>query len=288
MKRTILPRALMVTLALASHLIACPSAPVEPPSDDTPATEGAETATFVHIAPGMFSMGSPASEEGRFDNEPQHEVTLTRGFYLQTTEVTQGEWQRVMGNNPSFHSSCGSTCPVEQVSWLDAVSYANARSRLEGLSECYDDAGSVRGGGSIYACTGYRLPTEAEWEYAARAGTTGARHGELGQVAWFFENSRPSGPGMDAVHPVGQLQANAWGLYDMLGNVSEWTHDQYESGSNYPSSPTDPVGDSGSSLQVFRGGNFVSDARVARAAYRTGASPDHRAQNLGFRLARSH
>ncbi len=268
----------MVTLALASHLIACPSAPVEPPSDDTPATEGAETATFVYIAPGTFTMGSPSSEEGRDSDETQHTVTLTRGFYLQTTEVTQGEWQRLMGNNPSNFSSCGSTCPVEQVSWLDAVGYANARSRSEGLSECYDSSGNVRGGGSIYACTGYRLPTESEWEYAARAGTTGARYGGLDQVAWYDGNSG------NRTHPVGQLQANAWGLHDMLGNVWEWTHDWY---GDYPGSVTDPVGPSSGSDRVVRGGGCFNFARVVRAASRFNVAPADRNFDLGLRLARS-
>jgi len=243
--------------------------PVGPP----PAPSG-----FVYIAPGTFMMGSPSSEEGRDTDETQHSVTLTRGFYLQTTEVTQGEWQRVMGNNPSYFSNCGSDCPVEQVSWLDAVGYANALSRADGLSECYDSSGNVRGGGSIYACTGYRLPTEAEWEYAARAGTTGSRYDTLDQVAWHSGNS-----GLET-HGVGELLANAWGLHDMLGNVWEWTHDWY---GTYGSTVTDPVGASSGSNRVLRGGDRNDSAQNARSASRFSIAPAFRNDAFGFRLARS-
>ena len=233
---------------------------------------------FVYIAPGTFMMGSPSSEEGGLENETQHSVTLTGGFYLQTTEVTQGEWQRVMGSNPSRFTSCGSDCPVEQVSWLDAVGYANALSRADGLSECYDSSGNVRGGGSIYGCSGYRLPTEAEWEYAARAGTTGSRYDTLDQVAWYDGNSGGE------VHGVGELQANAWGLHDMLGNVWEWTHDWY---GTYGSTVTDPAGASSGSYRVYRGGCWSSEARYVRAANRGSDGPGYRLTR-GFRLARSH
>ena len=243
--------------------------PVGPP----PAPSG-----FVYIAPGTFMMGSPSSEEGRDLDETQHQVTLTRGFYLQTTEVTQGEWQRVMGNNPSYFASCGSDCPVDQVSWLDAVGYANALSRADGLSECYDSSGNVRGGGSIYACSGYRLPTEAEWEYAARAGSMGSRYGTLDQVAWHSGNSGST------THAVDGLQSNPWGLYDMLGNVWEWTHDWY---GTYGSTVTDPAGAPSGSLRVCRGGSWNGGARGARAADRNSHTPDSRINYLGFRLARS-
>jgi formylglycine-generating enzyme required for sulfatase activity len=218
---------------------------------------------FVRIEPGSFTMGSPGSEEGRDNDEAQHAVTLTRGFCLMATEVTQGQWRSVMGSNPSGFASCGASCPVEQVSWDDAVAYANRKSQAEGLQPCYEGSTFVGVG-----CTGYRLPTEAEWEYAARAGTTGARHGSLDAVAWHVGNSGGT------THPVGQKQANAWGLYDMLGNVWEWTSDWYGS---YPGGAvTDPVGASTGSNRVLRGGSWYSHARLARAAYRNyGASVDN-------------
>ena len=278
--------------------------PVGPP----PAPSG-----FVYIAPGTFMMGSPGSEEGRDDDETQHSVTLTRGFYLQTTEVTQGEWQRVMGSNPSYFTSCGSDCPVDQVSWLDAVGYANALSRAEGLSECYDSSGNVRGGGSIYTCAGYRLPTEAEWEYAARAGTSTTTYAGamrilglnnatvLSDIAWYGGNSGvsyaggydcsgfedravPSAPTCGP-HQVGTQDPNAWGLYDTLGNVWEWTHDWY---GDYASNSTDPAGASNGSYRIFRGGSWINWARRVRAADRNAGTPDSRLNFVGFRLARSN
>ncbi|MBU6161834.1 MAG: formylglycine-generating enzyme family protein [Myxococcales bacterium] len=238
----------------------------------------AASSNFVYIAPGSFIMGSPIDEEGRDPDETQHQVTLTRGFYLQTTEVTQAEWQRVMGNNPWAYVSCGSNCPVETVTWLQAVLYANALSRLEGFSECYDNMGHVLGGGNIYDCAGYRLPTEAEWEYAARAGTTASRYGALERVAW-YEGDTWSGP-----HAVGLLEPNAWGLYDMLGNVWEWTHDWY---GPYGGAAIDPVGAASGSNRVLRGGGWCFNAQGVRAAMRCSVAPGDRYDDLGFRVART-
>jgi len=263
------------TQSLTATLSATVVAPVVNPLQ---AVAQSTTSGFVYIAPGTFTMGSPSSEEGRDSDETQHQVTLTRGFYLQATEVTQGEWQRVMGSNPSRFASCGSDCPVETVSWLDAVGYANALSRAEGYSECYDSSGNVQGGGSIYDCTGYRLPTEAEWEYAARAGSTGARYGTLDQIAWYSGNSGRQ------THRVGELQANAWGLYDMLGNVWEWTHDWY---GPYGGSFTDPSGPASGSYRGLRGGSWGGDASYLRSADRGSYDPSARNNNVGFRLART-
>jgi len=230
-------------------------------------------AGYVRIAPGTFTMGSPAGEEGRYDSETQHRVTITRAYCMKATEVTQGEWQSVMGSNPSNFTNCGANCPVEQVSWEDAVGYANAVSRREGLPECY--SGSTFTG---LDCRGYRLPTEAEWEYAARAGTTGATYGNLDSVAWYDQNSG------SAAHPVGQKQPNAWGLYDMLGNVWEWTGDWYAA---YPATVTDPTAPTTGSTRVHRGGSWISYARFARAAIRSYAAPGLRNGFLGFRLSRT-
>ena len=270
--------AMLVSLAVFA-LAACRSGPA--------GFERSGPAGFVRIEPGTFTMGSPTSEEGRDDtNETQHEVTITRAFWLQSTEVTQGQWRAVMGTSPSHFSSCGDDCPVETVSWEDAVAYVNALSASEGLDACY--SGSTFAG---LGCEGYRLPTEAEWEYAARAGTTTATYAgdltaadcddaTLPGIAWFLCNSD------GRTHEVGTKRVNGWGLYDMLGNVSEWTGDWYSS--SYPSgSVRDPLGPDEGSLRVYRGGSWGLVARNVRAALRFPFGPALRSLNLGFRPARS-
>jgi len=264
------------------------------PDQEKLAAEGDKTAGYVLIEKGTFEMGSPSSEEGRQNNETQHMVTLTRSFYLKATEVTQGEWRALMGNSPSSFSSCGDDCPVEQVSWYDGLAYCNALSRLEGVEECYDLSGcSGTPGKEGYSCPdslsidlsckGYRLPTESEWEYAARAGTSsrfssGNSESDLGKVGWYDGNSGSK------THAVGQKAANAWGLYDMHGNVWEWTWDWT---GDYPSKATDPVGDTAGSYRVFRGGGCCNNARNARAAFRGHDRPGDRFNYLGFRPVRS-
>lgn len=240
------------------------------------ATRPSKTASgFVLIQPGTFMMGSPPDEAGRYNDETRHEVTLTRPFYLQATPVTQSQWKALMGNNPAHFK--GDDLPVECVSWYDAIGYANALSTWEGLASYYAVDGatvSILGGG------GYRLPTEAEWEYACRAGATDARYGDLDEIAWYRSNSG------DTSHPVGQKQPNAWGLYDMIGNVWEWVWDWY--GPYPPEAATDPTGPETGSCRVNRGGSWVGDAYYARAACRGGYhDPGGRGGGLGFRLARS-
>jgi formylglycine-generating enzyme required for sulfatase activity len=250
---------------------------------------------FVLIPPGRFQMGSPDSEPGRFRDEgPVHEVTIHQPFFLKATEVTQGEWEALMGNNPSYFANCGDSCPVERVSWWDAVAFCNALSRKEGLEECYSLTGcrGTPGEGDFectgvtfagLSCKGYRLPTEAEWEYAARAGTNTPYY--IGtspdDAAWYGDNSGGQ------PHPVGKKQPNAWGLYDMLGNVGEWVQDWYHD--SYTGAPSEgsawesPAG----SDRVIRGGSWFGNARYVRAAYRNGAHPGGRAGSIGFRPARS-
>jgi formylglycine-generating enzyme required for sulfatase activity len=247
-------------------------------------------AGFVRIPAGRFTMGSPAGEEGRDSDEVQHEVVITRPFLLQATEVTQGQWRALMGDAPSKFSACGADCPVERVSWYEALAYCNARSQKEGLPPCYRDpgggvydrkdakAGAVPSWPEGLACRGYRLPTEAEWEYAARAGTTGARHGELDAVAWYGGNSGGK------THPAGKKAPNAWELYDMLGNVWEWCWDWK---GDYAGAARDPVGPASAGLRVLRGGSWSLDARGARSARRSGNEPGERNGYFGFRLARS-
>ncbi|MEA1946117.1 MAG: formylglycine-generating enzyme family protein, partial [Thermodesulfobacteriota bacterium] len=226
---------------------------------------------FVYISPGTFTMGSLEEESGRYDNEIQHKVTLTQGFYIQITEVTQGQWTAVMGNNPSFFNGCGDNCPVEQVSWNDAQQFIWRLNQLEGADK-------------------YRLPTEAEWEYACRAGSTTAfasggitaleysHDSNPANVTWFSGNSAKT------IHPVAQKNANAWGLYDMHGNVSELCRDWY--GEYPPDQITDPQGPASGIDRTVRGGGWDCHARHCRSACRGAVSSGQKIYDVGFRLVR--
>jgi formylglycine-generating enzyme required for sulfatase activity len=219
---------------------------------------------FVWIAPGTFVMGSPASEEGREPDEDQHTVTLTQGYWFSDHEVTQAEYLAVMGSNPSKFTG-DLNRPVERVSWNDALLYCHRLTERE------------RAAGLITSQQAYRLPTEAEWEYAARAGTRGARHGELDVVAWWRGNSG------NQTHPVKQKPANVWGLHDMLGNVFEWCSDWY---GDYPTTTegvTDPTGPSWNSVRVMRGGSYSYVAMGARSADRLMNGPETNNDGYGFR-----
>ena len=263
-----------------------PTPPVESPASASNVRPGAP-GEWVLIRAGSFTMGSFTGEPDRENDEAQHRVTLTHDFEMQTTEVTQGQFQDVMGYTPSEFTGCGRDCPVEQVSWHEAAAYCNVLSERAGLGQCYGCNGS---GGDVtcspssrystpYSCPGYRLPTEAEWEYGARAGTTGSRYGDLNAIAWHSNNSGST------THRVGQKRANAWGLYDMLGNVWEWCHDWY---GDYPGGAvTDPFGPGEGSFRVYRGGSWNRYTRGVRAALRNRIVPGDRNYYLGFRLSRS-
>lgn len=249
---------------------------------------------LVYIPAGSFTMGSPQGEEGRDGDEgPQHQVTLSQGLYLGKTEVTQAQWEKVTGKNPSFFQNAGPTAPVENVSWDDCQEFCEA-------------AGS-----------GLRLPLEAEWEYACRAGTTTALYSgdikiigqnnapALDPIAWYGGNSGVTYEGaVDSsgwpekqedhkragTHPVGQKKPNAWGLYDMIDNVWEWCQDKSET---YPAGPVtlkQPAGPAGREKddgadRVLRGGGWGSSAGNCRSADRGGGGPGFRFTGLGLRVA---
>ncbi len=267
-----------------------------------------KSAHFVYIPTGTFQMGSPPDELcGHSDEKPVHNVTLTRGFYIQSTEVTQQQWMDVFGNNPSYHRNC-LRCPVEEVTWYDCCIFCNRLSQAEGLTPCYysDDAYTtvfdgtppVTGGAVFWkqSANGYRLPTEAEWEYACRVGTTAAYNSgqdstncnddpNLDPLGWYWYNS-DTGNGPET-HPAGLKQANSRELYDMHGNVWEWCWDPYQSDYYGFSPPTDPTGPSSGASRVRRGGSWDSSAEFCRSANRLYSNLDYRADNLGFRILKS-
>ncbi len=222
---------------------------------------GGELVRFRPVPGGTFTMGSPDDEGSRWDPETPHEVTLTEGFWMADAPVTQALWRAVTGDAPSRFE--GDARPVEQVSWDDCQRFLEAlEARAPGL--------------------GARLPTEAQWERACRAGTQGVNHlgsvdaRRLGRVAWFHSNSGGE------THAVRGKAPNPLGLYDMLGNVWEWCHDWH---APYPSEPVDdPQGAETGHLRVIRGGAFVTGRWFLRAAYRLAFAPGNRDVNLGLRL----
>jgi formylglycine-generating enzyme required for sulfatase activity len=237
---------------------------------------GAPT-NMVFIPPGTFRMGSPTNELDRDAWEgPQTAVTIGRGFWMGKYEVTQGEYLAVMGSNPSYFTPANGygadlNRPVETVRWSDATNYCATLTQRELAA------------GRIATNSAYRLPTEAEWEYACRAWISDRRfiygddlgYTNLTNYAWYYDNYG------DATHPVGQKLPNPWGLYDMHGNVYEWCQDWY---GTYPSEiAVDPQGPASGSYRVIRGGNWGSLARYCRSASRDGY-PEGRSFSLGFRV----
>jgi formylglycine-generating enzyme required for sulfatase activity len=231
-----------------------------PVPGETRTVDGIE---FQWCPPGTFTMGSPSNEEDRNPDEPQHVVTISRGFWLGKYEVTQAQWEAVMDSNPSKFD--GDDRPVELVSWNDAQEFIDALNDAKGVA------------------APYRLPTESEWEYACRAGTTARFYwgddpfeDDIDDYAWYFDNN-----GL-ATNDVGAKLPNAWGLHDMSGNVYEWCHDRYGA---YPAGPvTNPEGPAIGVYRVLRGGAWASNPANCRSAYRLYGTPDSQGDQIGFRL----
>lgn len=240
------------------------------------------------VPAGTFDMG--AAEAGD-DEQPVHTVTLTRGYWLGVTEVTQAQWALwtdASDTTPSAHRSCDG-CPVEQVSWTDAAQYCNALSVAEGLTPCYGDAGDGVAdalAGDLYACEGYRLPTEAEWEYAARAGEATLYPGSdnADTVGWTDHNAAS-----DTTHEAGTRQPNAWGFYDLAGNAWEWTNDWYDADYYSASPASDPLGpeSAAESGKARRGGSLADPRTDARTTNRSSYVYTETSAVVGFRLART-
>ena len=236
---------------------------------------------MAYCPPGTFKMGSPTDETGRGDDETQHTVVLTHGFWIGKYEVSQDEYMAVMGTNPSSYKDEANTLPVDSVSWRDAWNFSARVTDNE------------RAAGRLPKGFRYRMPTEAEWEYACRAGTTAALNSgkdlastsecpEMDEVGWYKAN------GSNKTHPVGQKLPNAWGLYDMHGNVLEWCWDWYKA--SYPDGVvTNPAGPwlpvYGNGYCVHRGGCWNRDAQNCRSAARRHDEPSHGGPQVGFRLA---
>jgi formylglycine-generating enzyme required for sulfatase activity len=223
---------------------------------------------FVQFPPGSFMMGSNSALS---NEKPAHKVTINYSFYMGKYEVTQAQWQSVMGNNPSHFKACGGKCPVEQVSWDDAQKFINQ------LNESNDGFK-------------YRLPSEAEWEYACRAGMTGDYLGNLMQLGWYSENSGDEEGSYlhryatRETHAVGGKHPS-WGVYDMHGNVMEWCQDWYHE--TYDGAPADGsawLSGGDQKYRVFRGGSWNFPASFARSAFRLMNSPDSRNDGSGFRV----
>lgn len=296
---------LFVSLFLIFSLTACSQPENSDTGSDLPSTSNSLEATdmqvpenFVLIKGGSFQMGSPDSEAWRSADETQHLVTVS-DFYMSKYELTQKEYEEITGNNPSNFK--GDRLPIENISWLDAVAYCNARSEKDGLTPVYTiDDQNVSWDRSA---NGYRLPTEAEWEYACRAGTITPFYMENSPSAedanyyghypyeieenYFSQENLEVKPGeyRQTTVPVDSFSENPYGLYNMHGNVSEWVWDYY---GEYPTdAQTDPAGPTSGTLRVYRGGGWNDFAKNMRSAYRATLEQNKSSFNLGIRLVRN-
>ncbi|MFC1573597.1 formylglycine-generating enzyme family protein [Candidatus Latescibacterota bacterium] len=233
--------------------------------------------SLVTIPPGSFQMGSNDRDE---DEQPVHTVTLD-SFEIAETEVTRGQYEEIMGEKP-FHFDGAATLPAERITWLKAAEFCNRLSIREGLDPCYDDSLQT----CNFAANGFRLPTEAEWEYACRAGTstlynTGDDERSLSRAGWYGYDA---GNSSEKPHPVAQKEPNAWGLYDMHGNVLEWTNDNF--GGYSEDAQKNPTGQDSGTYKVLRGGSWFSNASHCSSTFRINDRMTRTSYFTGFRIAR--
>ncbi len=310
MQRAHLPVAMLLLPVLG-----CPSKHQDSDPDvdtDTDEIVDLEHTTFegielVRIPAGTFMMGSPEDEVGYLGGtETQHEVTLTRDYWIGVTELTQGQFEALMGYNPSANTACGADCPVETVSWHESAALGNALSDAAGLDRCYDCTGSEAAVvctvvGNPYDCEGYRLPTEAEWEMAARAGTTTA-FSNGGNIPEFHEEDcggqlrLSNGTILDDYtvycgndsgisEPVASRLPNPWGLYDVHGNVWEWCYDWFDL---YPEGTVeDPTGPGSGTYRVHRSDFWYDVPAAQRSAQRHSSVPYLGGESSGLRIVRT-
>lgn len=244
--------------------------------------EGVE---MVKVSPGDFTMGWPAKNHKNRGYFPKVKVKITKAYYISVHEITQKLYKKIMGSNPSFNQTCGDKCPVENVTFIDAVKFCNKLSKKYKFSECYAISKSLEVKWNR-KCTGYRLPTEAEWEFAARAGDTSLKSANFSQQVWSASNSGTHQYRSEALKTVKSKLPNAWGIYDMLGNVFEWTVSI--NGQSFLTPQTDPVHLlKPGSERIFRGGSYLSSPYSINYSYRSSALPGHKYGTIGFRVARS-
>ena len=247
-------KGIMRFFIMIAMLIAASSFVIDAAAQDKIFTSTTIGAQFVLIPAGTFMMGDAVL----------HQVVISKPYYMQVTEVTQAQWRKVMGSNPSMFNTCGDDCPVDNISWVDVQEFIRRINQKEGVNK-------------------YRLPTEAEWEFACRAGSVtkdapGGKEDEFGNYAWYDANSERK------THPVATKKPNAWGLYDMHGNVSEWCQDWYD---DYPGDAvTDPKGPSSGQHKVMRGGSWLGSTVTLRSTFRSEDYPVVRSNDIGFRLVR--
>ncbi len=232
---------------------------------ETKSKDSATGMEFIFVKGGCYDMGDTFGD-GELDEKPVHSVCVS-DFYIGKYEVTQEQWKTIMGSNPSDFSSCGDTCPVESVSWDDTQEFIQKLNSKTGKS--------------------YRIPTEAEWEYAARSGGKKEKYAgtssdpDVGSYAWYGSNSDGE------IHPVGRKKPNGLGIYDMSGNVYEWCHDWFGS-DYYKNRPKNsPQGPSSGNNRVFRGGSWLNELPLLRASDRNDDDPSVRHRRIGFRLIRT-